>query len=960
MHTLETFSPGSLVNLRGRDWIVQPSEAPEELLVIKPLGGSEDETTGVYLPLGFEDDLPTKAEFPRPAPEDLGNIANARLLYESARLSFRNGSGPFRCLAKLSFRPRAYQIVPLIMSLRQEITRLLIADDVGIGKTIEALLIVRELLERRIVKRFAIICLPHLCDQWQQEIRDKIGMDAVVIRSNTQARLDREIVGDTSVYQFYPFQIISIDYIKSDGRRAVFIEEAPELVVVDEVHTCACPQGATSSQQQRHALVRDLSAKDHRHLVLLTATPHSGKNEEFQSLLGLLKPHFGNLDVTHTDQKQRRELAKYYIQRRRGDVAKWMDGDTPFPVRDPAELNYSLTPAYATFFADLYEFARKLISGDLSEQARRVHYWTALGLLRGVMSSPAAGVFMLRNRQSKLLEAEQAVRELPLNPVGDSNNLAPDDAIPEELMASQLWSDSQKNSLRRLERSLSEIADNKEDNKINKAAATIRGWVNEGFNPVVFCQYIPTANYVGERLSQMLPKKINVQVVTSEDPDEVRRERIEAMKTSEHRVLVATDCLSEGINLHELFTAVLHYDLPWNPNRLEQREGRVDRFGQTAETVKAVLLYSRDNPVDGVVLNVILRKVKKIKKSIGATIAFPGESQSVIDTITQSLLLSDSYRPEKDTAQEEFSFMEEARTKELDGQITDQFNRAEELAKATRSIFAQHSIKAQEIEKDLADTDEAIGNPDAVETFIVQTLRELMGVQIDPVEVGTHHAHQLYTENLPPSLKSLLPESPKLAVSFHSPTPAKVTYLGRNHPFVEQLCQLVLAGSLDREELSASRASALRSSSVSKPTTLLLFRVRNVIEEKKARHQLVAEEMLTWGFKGDPDENDFLDPAEAKELLLSAKPGGDELSMERRGRLVSDAAEKTDKLRSHFDALAEERCKQLVEAHERFCELIDKRRYQVVYPVLPMDILGIYILLPAGERGEKSRGERGD
>ena len=450
MSAVETFSPGSLVRLRGRDWIVQPSEAPEELLLVKPLGGGDDETTGIFLPLGFDEDLPKKAEFPKPTSDDLGNIANARLLYEAARLSFRNGSGPFRCLAKLSFRPRSYQIVPLIMALRQEVTRLLIADDVGIGKTIEALLIIKELLERRIIKRFAVVCLPHLCDQWQREIREKIGMDAVIIRSSTQARLDREIVGDTSVYQYYPFQIISIDYIKSDVRRAVFIEEAPELVVVDEAHTCACPQGASTNQQQRHALVKDLSANVRRHLVLLTATPHSGKNEEFRSLLGLLRPEFGTQDLIHTDQKHRRELARYYIQRRRGDVSKWMEGDTPFPTRDAAELNYDLSPSYATFFADLYDFARKLISGKVGDAASRVHYWTALGLLRGVMSSPAAGIYMLRNRQTKLAEAEQAVQALPANPLGDSGDSAADDAIPEELMTAQSWSDSQKATLRRL------------------------------------------------------------------------------------------------------------------------------------------------------------------------------------------------------------------------------------------------------------------------------------------------------------------------------------------------------------------------------------------------------------------------------------------------------------------------------------------------------------------------------
>jgi len=534
MAAQQTFSPGSLVHLRGRDWIVQPSEDPEELLVVKPLGGSDDETTGIFLPLGFEEDKPEKAEFRKPDPQDLGNIASARVLYEAARLSFRNGAGPFRSLAKISFRPRSYQMVPLVMSLRQEVTRLLIADDVGIGKTIEALLIVKELLERRIIKRFAIVCLPHLCDQWQREIREKIGMDAVVIRSNTQARLDREIVGDTSVYQFYPFQIISIDYIKSDQRRAVFIQEAPEMVVVDEAHSCACPQGATKNQQQRHALVHDLASNPDRHLVLLTATPHSGKTDEFQSILGLIKPEFEGINPTTADQKQRKELAKHYIQRRRGDVSKWMDGDTPFAEREAGEVNYDLSPAYASFFDELYRFARTLIVGDFDGQTKRVHYWTALGLLRGVMSSPAAGVAMLQNRQSKL--AQQALQEeTQTNPLADPGDSVGDDSLPGELIDGYQWSESEKNTLRRLEKSLAEICASRDDSKIKTAANTVKSWIKEGLNPVIFCQYIATANYVGEVLKELLPRKVQVQVVTSEDPDEVRRERIDAMKSSGQR-----------------------------------------------------------------------------------------------------------------------------------------------------------------------------------------------------------------------------------------------------------------------------------------------------------------------------------------------------------------------------------------------------------------------------------------
>ena len=232
--------PGKLVSLRGREWVVLPSDDPD-LLVVKPLGGSDDEIAGIYLPLEIPGDTPVDARFDPPTVDDLGDISTARLIYDAARLAFRNGAGPFRALAKLSFRPRAYQIVPLVMALRQDVVRLLIADDVGIGKTVEALLIIRELMERSKIKRFAVVCLPHLCDQWQEELRAKLGIEAVIIRSNTQARLDRQIQGDTSVYDYYPYQIISIDYIKSDIRRDVFVEQCPELVIVDEAHTCAGP-----------------------------------------------------------------------------------------------------------------------------------------------------------------------------------------------------------------------------------------------------------------------------------------------------------------------------------------------------------------------------------------------------------------------------------------------------------------------------------------------------------------------------------------------------------------------------------------------------------------------------------------------------------------------------------------------------------------------------------------------
>lgn len=942
-------APGRLVRLRGREWVVLPSD-DVDLLLLKPLGGSDEEITGVYLPLAFADDQPSEAEFPTPGSDDLGSFSSARLLLDSARLAFRNGAGPFRALAKLSFRPRAYQMVPLIMALRQEIVRVLIADDVGVGKTIEALLIVRELLERREIRRFAIICLPHLCDQWQEEIRAKIGIEAVVIRSNTQARLDREIQGDASVFQHFPFQVLSIDYIKSETRRDVFVSQCPELVIVDEAHSCARPAGASQGQQQRHDLVRRIAGKKHQHLLLLTATPHSGKPEEFQSLLGLIDPTFEMLDVPSATREQSRQLAAHFIQRRRGDVLKWMGEDTPFPHRDSGEISYDMSSAYGAFFDTVLDFARSLVTGPVeSARRQRVHYWTALGLLRGVMSSPASGVEMLRNRMASLDDVKTGDTEADALVDEDDTVHDTSDGFLSDFTSVQTrisWSDAQKRRFGVFARDLEALAGPRFDAKLTAAAQTLETWLRARFQPIVFCRYLATARYLGEQLAPLLTakfKELQVEVVTSEDPDDVRRARVAELSKAKHRLLIATDCLSEGINLQEAFTAVLHYDLPWNPNRLEQREGRVDRFGQQEAEVKTYLLFGRDNPIDGIVLGVILKKVREIRRATGITVPFPEDSRSVIDAVAQALFLNPQNRvaaQAKNQLELDLDNFAEAREAEL--RITHKIDAAAKRETATRSLFAQHSIKADEVETDLREADTAIGDVTAVERFVTRSIRELLGVQMEPAGAGW----KLHTANLPASLKELIPEAVTLDVSFQSPTPRGRLYLGRNHPFVEQLCQFVMARTLEHAVRgSAARASVIRSSLVNRKTTLLLFRCRNVIGEKFGPARIVAEEMLVWGYRGSPSDASFLNSQEALELLDHAMPTSP-LTPQSQANFLENELDLLPQLRVEFDSVAEARSRHLVEAHERFSRFFRPGEFEVVYPVLPMDVLGIYVLLP--------------
>jgi superfamily II DNA or RNA helicase len=938
------FKAGSLVRARNREWVVQPSDN-SDLVVLKPLGGSDDEITGIYLPLKIAEDKITSADFPKPDAEDLGDFTSAKLLYDAARLSFRSGAGPFRSMGKLSFRPRSYQMVPLIMALRQEFIRLMIADDVGIGKTPESLLIAKEMLERKEINRFAVICPPHLCNQWQQEILEKFGLEAVIIRSNTQARLDREIQGDISIYSYYPYQVISIDYIKGDSRKDVFINECPELCIIDEIHTCAKPGGANKSQHQRFNLIHKLSEKPNQHLIMLTATPHSGKAEEFKSLLGLIKKDFLNLDLGSATPDQRKELAKHFVQRKRADVQEWMGEKTLFPDRDAGEFAYSLTPAYAAFYNQLLDFARELAipSQEQKKVKQQMRYWTALALMRGCMSSPMAGLEMLDRRlQNKQLE-EGEENELGVNPVMDNDQGTDPDNTPSHLIEQSSWADTEVKQIKSLKAQLEKLSNFKDDLKVKNAADIVSKWLEEKYNPVIFCRYIATAHYVGgllkDHLSKIYKKDIDIRVITSEDPDDVRKERVDEMKKSSMRVLIATDCLSEGINLQDSFTAVLHYDLPWNPNRLEQREGRVDRFGQKSKVVKAYLLYGKDNPIDGVVLKVLLRKVREIKRSLKISMPFPENSETIMDAVLQTVLLNP--RKIQESLQGTLDFGPDSNITQSELKATKAIEEAAEREKKSRDLFAQYAIKASEIEEDLHHVDEAIGHPKDVEHFVTGCMAYL-GVQMDADKKG----YRLYPANLPEVLKATLLESTPFHVAFQAPTPENVYYIGRNHPFVEQLCQVMLAAALNKNgRLRVARSAVIKTASVLIKTTLVLFRVRNVISDKVGQNELVAEEMLLWGFKGSPEEGNFLSDVEAKALLNEAGPTGD-TSPEQRKSEIKHEREVIDRLKKEFDTVAFQRAEKLVDSHERFRKVMGGNKYKVVLPILPMDVMGLYVLIP--------------
>ena len=193
-------------------------------------------------------------------------------------------------------------------------------------------------MDRGETNRLAVLCPPHLAEQWQSELRDKFHIDAELVTSGNVSRLERDCSLGESIFERYPHVIVSLDYIKSDRRRDDFLRTCPELVIVDEAHTCAF--GEEKGRQLRHKLVSSLAEDPDRQMIFVTATPHSGKERTFRSLLSFLKKEFADLPedlAGKANEFHRRHLAAHFVQRRRADISHYLNTTTDFPERKEKE-----------------------------------------------------------------------------------------------------------------------------------------------------------------------------------------------------------------------------------------------------------------------------------------------------------------------------------------------------------------------------------------------------------------------------------------------------------------------------------------------------------------------------------------------------------------------------------------------------------------------------------------------
>ena len=920
------FTPGTIVAARGREWIVQTPDAdtPETVLRLRPLTGTAADD--FLLDTSLEPDV-SPASFPPPDPEKAGTFSQALLLRDALRLSLRAGAGPLRSFGNLAFAPRAYQLVPLMMALREPVVRLLIADDVGVGKTIESGLILRELLDRGEIERASVLCPPPLVDQWVSELERHFHITAKAVTSASADRLQRDIPNQSlTIFQYYPFTVVSLDYIKSDAHAAVFRQTAPEFVIVDEAHTCT--QMGSGRSQRRWKLVKSIAEDPSRHIVLATATPHSGNQLGFANLLSLLKPEFAAFADGEPHPELRQELAGHFVQRRRADLAEWRASGN-FPSRKVSEVTYKLNGDWKQFFDHVLEYCRGILAGHSTDSYKDYIYWyAALGLLRCASSSPAAAVQSLQNRIDRIEN-----RSLAENEMGDadetrvldfedseSSDIAPDvDTLEDRLAALEL-----------IKEEAEKLAARSDDPKLVCLIRLLEHDLLKGEDakrPIVFCRYIETAKYVAERLRKKFPGYTVTAVCGTDDAD-ARQAAIDDLARSPKHILVATDCLAEGINLQRDYDAVVHYDLLWNPTRHQQREGRVDRFGQTAHEVKCALLYGQDNPVDGIVLKVISKKAQEISDSLGVSVPVPEDDRRVSLAIMKAgIFQSGAHAPNVPQQLGLFDEIERREREALEALrgLEAKWQDAAEKEKANRTKFAQRILKPENVLLEWKKVETVFGSVEDVRAFTKGALAEL----------GCHTL-----SSLPSQIVHRLQEN-----GAEVPQDPRYDDLTRAHPLVASLAGYVLESALDPvdEKPIATRSGAAVSREVERVTRIYLLRLRHRLDVRK--RDLIVEETQAVAVTGAGENAEWVYDPTAVERLLHFIPSSN-LTGDAVRHAVRRALDYAEANRARFESFAAERAKTLLADHRRVRDASDDRGSFGVKPILPVDIMGVFVLLP--------------
>ncbi len=565
----QILQPGVLVRARSRSWRV---------VDIRPHGGCHTVTlagveanTGASCQLLTPFDLIEPVAVPSAEPRRVGS---ARWRHALRALLARSAApGLLRtsiAAAEIDILP--HQLEPVVAILSGRGCRVLLADEVGLGKTIQACLIVSELRARGVADRVLILTPPGLRDQWHGELRRRFHLAADIADFGAVRRRAADLPPDVNPWTTWPVAIASIDFIKRPEVLRAVVNGGWDLVIVDEAHRVA------NDGDRRHAAAALASRAGY--VVLLTATPHSGDAVAYRSLCEI---------GSHGEPP--------LIFRRTRRVLSSIAG------RRIHRLRVASTAAERRMLAALGAFARA-VRAERGDSDRDM--WIALSLLRKRAFSSAHALCLTATRRLEMLTAAGPAAAQLLLPLDDDGELSSADEAPPWAPALELRDAVRE---RRLLRALADAAREAAhgESKISSIARLLRR-VREPL--IIFTEYRDTLAHLAAAIREPAAM-LHGGLSRSE-----RAAALDAFAGARTRILLATDAAAEGLNLHHACRLVVNLELPWNPMRLEQRIGRVDRIGQT-RTVHAVHLIGRDTGEDAL-LDELRRRIAGARADVGA------------------------------------------------------------------------------------------------------------------------------------------------------------------------------------------------------------------------------------------------------------------------------------------------------------------------------------------------------
>ena len=509
-----------------------------------------------------------------------------------------------------------YQFEPALQALNQPRQRILMADAVGLGKTLEAGILVSELMKRGKGKRILVLAVKSMLTQFQKEFWNRFSIPLTRLDSQGIQKVRNKIPANMNPFFYYDKSIISIDTLKQEALYRSYIEEAYwDIIIIDEAHNVA----DRNSGSQKSKLAKLISSRCDT-LVMLSATPHDGSAKSFASLLNMLDPTaIANPNEYSSDDFKDKGLV---IRRFKKDIAVQVKDE--FKTRQI----FTIKSNASIYEEDVFAFISNISFKTIDSNKRKGSELFKTTLIKSLLSSPIACIESIKNRIKKISD------------LGDEYN---DDIDTLELLLEKL-EDVDKNSFSKYQELVNLIK-----NKMKWKKAT-------DDRIVIFTERIKTLEFLKEHLKNDLNLKDDEIVsMTGSTMSDIEINKIVedfGQENSKIRILIATDVASEGINLHYLSHRLIHFDIPWSLMVFQQRNGRVDRYGQEKEPeIYYMQTLSNDEKFkgDNRILEILIQKDEQAALNIGDPSAF----MNVYDEKEEEAIVAEAIESQKDA--DEFS-----------------------------------------------------------------------------------------------------------------------------------------------------------------------------------------------------------------------------------------------------------------------------------------------------------------